>query len=89
MPAFPWEGTEETFSELYHCYGASRFMVIDLTPGSGVAAVAAARKGINYLGFTRKPLHGDLVLETACSSVENVILLSMMSVTLELILLSS
>lgn len=68
----PWEPCEEIYAELFHCFGpdeTKKMLVVDLSVGSGMAAVAAARHGLKYIGFSHKQLQSDLVLETAVSSV--------------------
>ncbi|CAK9021846.1 Uncharacterized protein SCF082_LOCUS15533 [Durusdinium trenchii] len=63
----PWEPCEEIYAELFHCFGpdeTKKMLVVDLSVGSGMAAVAAARHGLKYIGFSHKQLQSDLVLET-------------------------
>ena len=69
VPLFPWEAPEALWSELHWCLSHhdmnTETVMVDLTPGSGVAAMAAARK---YVCFPVKQLLADLILETAAQS---------------------
>ena len=72
VPLFPWEAPEALWSELHWCLSHhdtnTETVMVDLTPGSGVAATAAARKGLKYVCFPTKQLQADLILETAAQS---------------------
>lgn len=64
VPLFHWESPEEVFGEIFHCFAVKAMVVVDLTPGSGVSCVAAARSGRRFVGFTHNKLHSDLVKES-------------------------
>ena len=64
VPLFHWESPEEVFGEIFHCFAVNAMVVVDLTPGSGVSCVAAARSGRRFVGFTHNKLHSDLVKES-------------------------
>ncbi|CAE7776239.1 unnamed protein product [Symbiodinium sp. CCMP2592] len=72
VPLFPWEAPEALWSELHWCLSHHdtnmETVMVDLTPGSGVAATAAARKGLKYVCFPSKQLQADLILETAAQA---------------------
>ena len=72
VSCFPWEHSESIFKELHNCLAAetsqAKTLIVDLTPGSGVAATAAARHGVKYLAYCHNALHIDLIRETAPGS---------------------
>ena len=67
---FPCEHPESIFKELTHCLAkeVSETLIVDLTPGSGIAATAAARHGVKYIGYCQNALQIDLIRETAATS---------------------
>ena len=62
----PWENPEQVFSEMYNLFmkleGAD--CVIDLSAGSGMACLAAARLSIPYVGFVHCEEQATLIRET-------------------------
>ena len=61
----PWEAPEEIFAEVYHCFAhGDKDTIVDMTPGSGLACVAAARANRKYIGFVHSQLHAALIKET-------------------------
>ena len=72
VPICPWEQPEEVFLELFNCFGSfatkekndNAALIVDLTPGSGRARVAAARLGRRYLGFCHNTLHAEMIRES-------------------------
>ena len=79
VPLFPWEAPEALWSELHWCLchrdTNTETVMVDLTPGSGVAATAAARKGLKYVCFPVKAAPGRPHLETAAQSAFPICLL--------------
>ncbi|CAJ1437993.1 unnamed protein product [Effrenium voratum] len=59
-----WESPEELYAEVMHCYMPDKSRLVDILPGSGMKAVAAARMGKSYVGFVRSALHAALIRET-------------------------
>ena len=55
---------EELYAEVMHCYMPDKSRLVDILPGSGMKAVAAARMGKSYVGFVRSALHAALIRET-------------------------
>ena len=64
-----WEHPEELFAEFFHLYSSEGDVIGDLTAGSGVACLAAARAGRRYYGIVNCPVHATLVRETVGVSV--------------------
>ena len=64
----PWR----CVSWLFNCFGRFRTrekndnvaVIVDFTPGSGRACVAAARLGRRYVGFCHSALHADMICES-------------------------
>ena len=67
----PWESPEAVFAELFHLYSSAEEndLIVDLTPGSGIACLAAARATRPYYGTINNDTHGELIRETAYISV--------------------
>ena len=52
VPTRQREAPEEVFSELYHCFAhGDKDIIVDMSPGSGLACVAVARANRKYIGF--------------------------------------
>ena len=71
VPICPWEHPEEVFLELFNCFGNftrekndNVAVIVDFTPGSGRACVAAARLGRRYVGFCHNALHAEMIRES-------------------------
>ena len=66
-----WESPEAVFAELFHLYSSAEEndLIVDLTPGSGIACLAAARATRPYYGIINNDTHGELIRETAYISV--------------------
>ena len=65
---FPWAVSEMFWREFLNCYGraegAKKTIVVDLTPGCGMLALAAARSQTRYVGFALNQTHVSALMET-------------------------
>ena len=64
LPVFWHDTVPELYQELLHDVNAKA--VVDITPGSGVLALEALRKGIKYVGLAKNEAHSHFLDETLC-----------------------
>ncbi len=64
-PLFCWEQSELLWRELINMYRPRGSIggLVDFTAGSGIAALAAARDKVLYLGFARTAAHKEAIME--------------------------
>lgn len=75
---FPWEAPEVFWREIFHGYNTDirSTLVVDFTPGSGTAAVAAARECVKYLGFVHVEAQKAVINETLSACIVKDVLLN-------------
>ena len=64
---FPWEHCELLHREVINMFEVDA--IVDMTPGSGMLALAAARHAKYYYGLVRNKAHHDVCLQTVLAHV--------------------
>ena len=72
-PWFPWACGEMFWREFINMYshadGSKKTAILDLTPGCGMLALAAARSQTRYVGFCLNQVHAATIMEALTVAV--------------------